>query len=116
MDVTRAMELLRTVAEGVNPFTGEILPEDCVCNQVEMVRAIYCVLNEVRPPTEKKAKSQPENAGKPWSESERNEVAEEYRSGMTMTAIARKHQRSRGSIEAKLAQMGLIEYSYYARG
>lgn len=54
MDITRAVEILNAVAQGVNPFTGEVLPADCICNQVEMVRALYCVLNEVKPSLGKK--------------------------------------------------------------
>jgi hypothetical protein len=34
---------------------------------------------------------------------------------MKVSAIAKEHGRSRGSIEAKLAHLGLIEDSYFTR-
>ena len=36
MDILRAKELLAALADGVNPFTGEILPDDDSCNQAEI--------------------------------------------------------------------------------
>ena len=44
MDIQRAKELLAVLSDGVNPLTGEVLPEDDSCNQVEIVRALNTVL------------------------------------------------------------------------
>ena len=33
MDVQRAKELLMVLADGVDPLTGEVLPDDHVCNK-----------------------------------------------------------------------------------
>ena len=32
MDVQRAKELLMVLADGIDPLTGEVLPDDHVCN------------------------------------------------------------------------------------
>lgn len=45
MDIQRAKDLIRSLADGVDPFTGEILPADSICNKAEIVRAFYCVLD-----------------------------------------------------------------------
>ena len=45
MDINRAKEIISALAEGVDPTTGEILPEDSVCNKGEVVRALYAILN-----------------------------------------------------------------------
>ena len=59
MDLQRAKELLSGLADGVDPLTGEVLPEDHVCNKAEIIRAFHCVLKALpgKPP-----KPQPENA------------------------------------------------------
>ena len=44
MDINRAKEIVAALAEGIDPTTGEILPEDCVCNKGDVVRALYTVL------------------------------------------------------------------------
>ena len=45
MDINRAKEIVSALAEGIDPTTGEILPEDSVCNKGEVVRAFYAILN-----------------------------------------------------------------------
>lgn len=37
MDVQRAKELLTILADGTDPLTGEILPDDHVCNKGEII-------------------------------------------------------------------------------
>ena len=32
MDIIRATEILRGLSEGVDPFTGEVLSDDSICN------------------------------------------------------------------------------------
>ena len=113
MDIVHAIEMLSILADGVNPITGEILPDSDSCNQVEVVRALHKVINYLNNAELSPKKNKPENAGKAWSDSEKEELVNEFRSGMNLSEIARKHGRSRGSIEAKLAQTGLIEYSYF---
>ena len=45
MEINRAKEIISVLAEGIDPTTGEILPEDSVCNKGEVVRAFYAILN-----------------------------------------------------------------------
>lgn len=44
MDIIRAKEIVTALAEGIDPTTGEMLPDDSVCNKAEIVRALYAVL------------------------------------------------------------------------
>ena len=67
MDIQRAKELLAVLSDGVNPLTGEVLPEDDSCNQVEIVRALNTVLRYLDNQPQKSAKPSPDNAGKPWT-------------------------------------------------
>ena len=55
MDVQRAKELLTVLADGVDPLTGEVLPDDHVCNKGEIVRALHCAVEGTIPQTEKTA-------------------------------------------------------------
>lgn len=45
MEINRAKEIVSALAEGIDPTTGEILPEDSVCNKGEVVRAFFAILN-----------------------------------------------------------------------
>lgn len=110
MDIARAKELLSVLADGIDPFTGELLPQNHVCNQPEMIRALHEVLNVI--PSAKK-KNLPRNAGKPWTELEEEKLLDEFDSGMTIAAIAKEHGRSRGAIESRLADLGKITDTYF---
>jgi hypothetical protein len=57
MDLQRAKELFSGLADGVDPLTGEVLPEDHVCNKAEIIRAFHCVLKSL---PGKASKPQPE--------------------------------------------------------
>ena len=112
MDIARAKELLSALADGVDPFTGELLPQNHVCNQPEMIRAFHEILNVL--PSYKK-KSPPRNAGKPWTEIEEEKLLDEFDSGMTTSTIAREHGRSKGAIESRLADLGKSTDTYFNR-
>ena len=47
MEINRAKELLTILADGINPITGELLPDEDSCNQVEIVRALHSVIMEL---------------------------------------------------------------------
>ena len=112
MDITRAKELLSALADGIDPFTGELLPQNHVCNQPEMIRAFHEVLNVIPSP---KKKALPRNAGKPWTDIEEEKLLEEFDSGMMPSAIAKEHGRSKGAIESRLADLGKITDTYSHR-
>ena len=64
MDIVRAKELLSALADGIDPFTGELLPQNHVCNQPEMIRAFHELLNVILRPKRKTYPEMPENHGR----------------------------------------------------
>ena len=48
MEIKRAAELLRGLADGVDPMTGRPLPDESVYNRPEIIRALHCVLQELQ--------------------------------------------------------------------
>ena len=53
-------ELLEILADGIDPLTGEVLPDDHVCNKGEIVRALHCAVEEMSRRRKKTA------AGEQW--------------------------------------------------
>jgi len=115
MDIQRAKELLKMLADGVNPLTGEVLDYNDSCNQGEIVRALNTAVTELDKLIAKKSRSQPDNAGKPWTKEEEDQLVKEYQSGITAIEIAKIHNRSKGAIAARLVRLGLITDRYAAR-
>lgn len=105
MDLKRAEELLAGLADGVNPLTGEVLPENCVCNHPEVVRAFHCILTDL---SRKNRKPQPENAGKPWSAAEERELLDMFDRGCPRAEMSRHFKRSDGALAARLVRLGRI--------
>ena len=95
MDLQRAKELLSGLADGVDPLTGEVLPEDHVCNKAEIIRAFHCVLKALpgKPP-----KPQPENAGKPWNDADDAVLCQMFDAGGSRKEMCAYFKRSEGSI------------------
>lgn len=104
MDINRAIEIIEALAEGIDPTTGEVLPDDNVCNKGEVVRAFYSVLESL----DRKAKKNiPQNAGKPWTKDDDVLLTQLYKEGLTIRRIAGKLGRSLGSIRSRIDKMGL---------
>ena len=107
MDITRAKEIISALAEGVDPTTGEILPDNSVCNKGEIVRAFYAVLSHL---DEKKSKRNlPANAGKPWVKEDEDLLISLYRSGAPKREICKTMQRTESGVAARLVRLGIID-------
>lgn len=53
MDIVRATEIVRTLADGVDPTTGEVLPAESVYNSPEIIRALFTLLEYINKDTDK---------------------------------------------------------------
>ena len=108
MDIQRAKELLAVLSDGVNPLTGELLPEDDSCNQVEIVRALNTVLRYLDNQPQKSTKPSPDNAGKPWTAEDEEALSRMFEQGCTKKEICSYFKRSPGAIAARLVKLGKI--------
>ena len=115
MDVVRAKEILETLADGVNPMTGEILPEWDSCNQAEVVRALHTILKSLESIQEKAKKALPENAGKPWSPEDEEILCRMYETGCSTKEICSHFRRTKGAIAARLVHLGKIAEKSYLK-
>lgn len=109
MDIERAKELLTTLAGGVNPLTGEVLPPDDSCNQVEIVRAINTLLRAVDNQEKRPQRPLPENAGKPWIKADEDTLCKMFDEGYTRKEICDHFKRSSGAIASRLVKLGKIK-------
>lgn len=110
MDITRAKEIVRILADGIDPITGEILPEDSVYNSPEVIRALFMVLERIN---EASIDDPLRNAGKPWSEIEDEKLRDEFISKIRISDIAKEHGRSYGAIESRLNHLGLKKEPFW---
>jgi hypothetical protein len=108
MEIQEALRIMRALADGVNPGTGEALLADAVYQDAPVVRAFHRAIAalEYVQERERSRKTPPANAGKSWSRAEDQQVCEELRRGVDFYQIAKTHNRSIGSIVARLVKLG----------
>ena len=102
MDVHRAKELLTILADGVDPLTGEVMPDNHVCNKGEIVRALHCAVEEL---SRRRKKPLPENNGKPWTEELDDELCRLFDGGMKKKDLC----IAAGISHASMAKLGKNE-------
>jgi hypothetical protein len=110
MEIQEALRIMRALADGVNPETGEGLGPDAICQDPPVVRAIHQAVRalEFMQDRERRKRSWPAQSGKAWSRAEDQQVCEELRRGIDLHQMARTHNRTIGSIIARLVKLGQI--------
>jgi hypothetical protein len=96
MDATEALKIIRPLSEGVDPYTGEIYPQNSPYQNPETVRALYSAVSalEKMARREMRKNGSAKRAGEEWTEKEKKSVFEFYASGITVDKIAEKVQRT----------------------
>jgi hypothetical protein len=113
MDEVNALKIIDTLANGVNPTTGEVLGPDNPCQHPDVLRALWLASRALQEQRLKALRQNalPANVGKPWSEDENNALVAEFHAGRAMSEIATLHQRTPAGIQARLEKLGLLQPS-----
>ncbi len=111
MELSTAKQILSLLADGIDPETGEILPEDSVCNQPEVIRALHFALDCLSHQKQRrKTGISYANQGKAWTAEEESLLARLFRKGESNAQIQMELQRSESAVSARLVRLGLIEH------
>ena len=114
MTTDRAAEILRCMANGIDPITGEILEENHLCNSPEVIRALCTAIQAMSGANNADAsrfvrKNGKLNAGRPWTDADLDALKRMYQDGKPMDWICAKLQRRERGVQKQLAHLGLIE-------
>ena len=121
MEIEKAKEIVRLLANGTDPNTGEVFGEDSPYNHPIVIRALFTVLDHIRIPKkqnklsieEKQAQNmasgKPKNAGLAWTEELKQEVAMLFKEGKSIEDLAQHFERTKGAILSELIHQGIIE-------
>ena len=119
MELTESRNIVKTLAQGVHPTTGEAFPPESPYNDPMVMRALFSILDFAgssktpRKSVEEKRQEnldlgRPRNAGLPWTEDDRALTASQFAAGKTIEELANTLERSRGAIHAELIRQGLV--------
>ena len=106
MKETQAIKIISALADGIDPFTGEVLPEESPYQEAQSIRALHLALEGLR--NMLMEKEQLSNAGSKWSYEEDENLANEFDEGVPIKVIAGRHERSLTAILARLVKLGKL--------
>ncbi len=111
MQLDAALPIVRALADGINPVTGEAYPEQSPYAEPRTLRALYSAVDLMQREVERERRRAllPANFGKPWTPAEDENLVAEFDARTPMIELARRHGRTQSSIRLRLEKLGKIE-------
>ena len=90
MNQSEALSVVRSLANGVDPESGEVFPADSVYQRSQTVRALYAAAAalEKQEKMERKKAQLPAKTGEPWTEDEDRKLLSGFDAGRGLPEIA----------------------------
>jgi aminoglycoside phosphotransferase len=114
MDLEKSYELIKSLAEGIDPITGWVLPADHTCQHPEIIRALYAAAQALEREVKREKRLQrarlglPPNTGKTWPVEEDSVLLKRFSAGADVAELAKLHRRTVGAIRARLEKLGQL--------
>jgi hypothetical protein len=110
MDQTQALAIVRSLANGVDPESGEVFAPDSAYQRPQVVRALYqaaAALERIER-FERRRAQMPQKTGEPWTEEEDRKLLAAFDAGRALQELAAAHERTMGAVRARLLKYGRI--------
>ena len=110
MDITKALEIIKSLSQGIDPHTEEIYPPDSTYKHPDTIRTLFEAIHALEKMLgrSKRQESLPENAGKAWSTEEDNLLIEQFDKGVSVKELSKDQKRTEGAIKSRLLKLGKI--------
>lgn len=110
MDANQALAVVRSLANGVDPETGEVFPAESAYQRPLVVRALYEAASALERAErfERRKAQMPAKTGVPWSEEEDRKLLAAFDAGRALQELAVAHERTMGAVRARLLKYGRI--------
>ena len=110
MEQAQALAVVRSLANGVDPESGEIFPAESPYQRPQIVRALYeaaAALERIERFDRRRAQMPPKT-GEPWTEEEDRKLLAAFDAGRALQELASQHERTMGAVRARLLKYGRI--------
>ena len=110
MEAVQALAVVRSLANGVDPESGEVFPPESVYQRPQVVRALYSAasaLEQIERAERRKAQ-RPQKTGEPWSEDEDRKLLSAFDAGRGLQELAAAHERTTSAIRLPLVKYGRL--------
>ncbi len=111
MGDTKAAEILKSLAAGIDPGTGHPVAGLTPLLSEDVLRALFLAVDslETRQRQSRREATLPRNAGKPWSLEEDERLLASFEAGVKLDELVASHERTPAGIEARLVKHGRLE-------
>ena len=110
MDAAQALAVVRSLANGVDPESGEVFTAESPYQRPQVVRALYeaATALERQERYDRRRQQMPVKTGEPWSEDEDRKLLAAFDAGRALQELAAAHERTMGAVRARLLKYGRI--------
>ena len=110
MNASEALDIVRALASGVDPVTGDAFPEESAYQRPQVVRALYEAVAALERSARfnRRKEGLPGKASQPWTEEEDRRLLAAFDAGRALGEVAAEHQRTQGAIRARLVKYGRL--------
>ena len=110
MEIISALEIIRVLADGIDPHTGEVYPANSPYQNPETVRALFTAINTLETAQKRNWRKRvlPDRAGKPWNDEESSLLIKKFDEGVPIKQLAVEHKRTNSAILSQLTKLGKI--------
>lgn len=110
MDAAQALAVVRSLANGIDPESGEVFPTESTYQRPQVVRALYEAASalEQQERANRRRATQPIKTGEPWTEDEDRKLLCSFDAGRALQELAAAHERTMGAVRARLLKYGRI--------
>ena len=110
MDSAQALAVVRSLANGVDPESGEVFPAESAYQRPRVVRALYEAATALEriDRFDRRRSQMPPKTGEPWTEEEDRKLLAAFDAGRALQELASAHERTMGAVRARLLKYGRI--------
>jgi hypothetical protein len=110
MNPTEALSIVRSLANGVDPASGEVFAPESPYQRAECVRALFMAAQALEQAErfERRRQQLPPKAGAPWSEDEDRKLLAAFDGGRGLIELAAAHERTQTGVRARLVKYGRL--------
>lgn len=110
MDQAQALVVVRSLANGVDPESGEVFPPESQLQRPNVVRALYEAASALEKVVryEQRRTQMPAKTGEAWTEDEDRKLLAAFDAGRALQELAAAHERTMGAVRARLLKYGRI--------
>ena len=106
MELDAARTIIDTLAQGIHPVSGEVMPDDSPYNAPPVIRALFAVSQALK--ASPRRRNLPPNTGKAWAEEDDALLLAGFDGGAEPKDLARQLGRTRYAVEARLVKLGKL--------